>query len=502
MSPSNSLATLSLATLPDLPQAVGRPDYKREALSPGIVHFGPGNFHRAHQCVYLDALMNEGRDHDWSIIGASVMKGDGKLRQLLLDQDLLTTVVAQSADENTARVTGVMTDYLPIGDTAAILETLTAPHIRIVSMTVTEGGYFVDADTGEFDPTSDAIVADANNMEAPATVFGLIVRALRDRRDAGVDAFTVMSCDNLPHNGVIARGAVVGLAKLVDADLATWIDTHSSFPNGMVDRIAPATGDRERRLVREDHGIDDDAPVFCEDHLQWVLEDKFVAGRPAFDTVGAQFVDDVTPFETMKIRMLNGGHALIAYPAGLLDIEYADQAMQHPLISRWLDKVERTEIQPMVPPVPDTDLDEYLKLITRRFANPKIGDTIRRLCLDGSNRQPKFILPTLRDRLAAGEGVDGLALASAFWCRYCYGETESGQVIEPNDPSWERLTELAKQAKDKPLVWLGIREVYGKLAEDKQFQSVFAAQLESLWKDGTEAALTSYLDADKGSARG
>lgn len=485
--------TLSLDSLDDLPEAVARPSYARAALTPGIVHLGPGNFHRAHQGIYLDALMNAGRDYDWAVIGASVMPADSALRETLLAQDLLCTVVAQSSERSVARVTGHMVDYLPVADSTAILAALTDPRIRIVSLTVTEGGYFVDADSGQFDNTHPAIREDAANIHAPVTVFGLIARALMMRRDAGGDAFTVMSCDNLPHNGHVARGAVVGLARLADPALADWIDTHTSFPNGMVDRIAPATGSRERRLVREEHGVADGAPVYCEDYLQWVLEDDFVAGRPALETVGVEFVDDVTPFETMKIRILNGGHALIAYPAALLDIEFADQAMVHPLVRGFLDKVEREEILPVVPPIPDTDLAGYLERVTLRFANPKIGDTIRRLCLDGSNRQPKFILPTVRDRLEAGASVDGLALESALWCRYCYGETESGTAIEPNDPSWARLVSVAREARHTAGAWLGMRDVYGHLGDDARFSSAFSESLYALWRDGTKAVLSRYL---------
>ena len=260
----------------------------------------------------------------------------------------------------------------------------------------------------------------------------------------------------------------------------------------MVDRIAPATGERERRMVREEHGVADAAPVFCEDFIQWVLEDDFVAGRPALERVGVEFVEDVSPYELMKIRVLNGGHALIAYPAGLLDIEFVEEAMAHPLILAFLEKVERSEIIPVVPPVPDTDLDDYFARVATRFANPKIGDTVRRLCLDGSNRQPKFIVPSAKDRLAADAPVDGLALASALWCRYCFGETESGTMIRANDPSWDRLVGLAHDARSDPLAWLGMRDVYGDVGEDERFREAFSSALEALWRDGTEATLRRY----------
>ncbi len=380
-------------------------------------------------------------------------------------------------------------------DRDAILARLADPAIRIVSLTVTEGGYFVDPATGRFDPENADILADAARPDDPRTVFGLIAAGLKRRREAGIAPFTVMSCDNLPHNGAVTRNAVAGIAALSDPDFSAWIRETVSFPNGMVDRITPATGDRERRLAAEDFGIADGWPVFCEDFRQWVLEDRFPAGRPSLETVGVQFVPDVSPFELMKIRILNGGHAVIAYPGGLLDVHFVHEAMEHPLIAGFLKKIEETEILPVVPPVPNTDLSAYHDLIRRRFANPKIGDTIRRLCLDGSNRQPKFIIPTVADRLKAGLSVDGLALESALWCRYCFGTSESGATIAPNDPNWERLTTVAAAARNRPLAWLEMDDIYGDVGRDPRFQSAFSAALTALWRDGTAAVLEAYVKA-------
>jgi mannitol 2-dehydrogenase len=266
-----------------------------------------------------------------------------------------------------------------------------------------------------------------------------------------------------------------------------------AFPNGMVDRIAPATGERERTICREEFGVDDAWPVFCEDYIQWVVEDNFPAGRPALEEAGVTFAADVTPFETMKIRILNGGHALIAYAAGLMDIHFVHEGMQDPLVRAFLGKVEREEIIPILPPVPDTDLEAYFQLIEQRCLNPKIGDTIRRLCLDGSNRQPKFIIPSIADRLDRGLPVSGLALASALWCRYCHGTTESGAVIEPNDPNWERLQARAREARTDPAAWLSMTDIYGRTAEAPAFRDAFAAHLAALWADGTDAVLRRYV---------
>ncbi|MBT8099966.1 MAG: mannitol dehydrogenase family protein, partial [Gammaproteobacteria bacterium] len=414
----------------------------------------------------------------------------------LAPQDFYGTVVEQTAERSEARVVGSMVDIVPPDDPERLHTILADPSIRIVSLTITEGGYFIDSSTGVFDQDHPAIVADSASPDEPKTVFGFICAALKRRRDASMPPFTVMSCDNVPHNGVITRNAVAGLARLADADLADWIEQEVTFPNGMVDRITPATGARERDLLARDFGIEDRHPVFCEDYIQWVLEDKFCNGRPALEKVGVQFVDDVTPYENMKIRVLNGGHATLAYPAGLLDIEYAHDAMAHPLVRGFLDRVEREEIIPIVPPVPDTDLAEYYALVATRCENPKVADTIRRLCLDGSNRQPKFIIPSIADRLSAGGNVDGLALVSALWCRYCYGTTESGTEIEANDPNWDRLQSVAREARNNPCAWLAMDDVYGDVGRNERFACAFTTALNSIWRDGVETAMQRYIDQE------
>ncbi|OXT00236.1 mannitol dehydrogenase [Notoacmeibacter marinus] len=484
---------LNMSALPHIGCA-SVPSYDRSALKPGILHIGVGNFHRAHQAAYLDRLFETGRDHDWALCGAGLMAFDSKVHDALAKQDFLSTTVAQEANSTTLRITGPMVEFVVPENPQAIIDRLADPAIRIVSLTITEGGYFLDA-TGHFDSRHPAILADAGSHSTPKTVFGVIVSALRARRNAGQKAFTVMSCDNLPHNGRIAREAVAGLARMIDSELADWIDEHVTFPNAMVDRITPATGERERKLVRDHFGIDDAWPVFCEEFSQWVLEDKFADGRPALETVGVKFVDDVTPYEAMKIRILNGGHAIIAYSAALMDIHFVHEAMQNDLVRRFLTKVEEEEIIPVVPPVPETDLGDYHRLTQRRFANPKIGDTVRRLCFDGSNRQPKFILPSIVDNLDRGRPPVGLALESALWCRYCYGQTDSGASVAPNDPAWDRLTETAKTAKTNPDAWLGMRDVYGDLAKDERFGRLFADWLARLWRDGTKRTLAFYLDS-------
>ncbi len=470
------------------------PAYDRSRLTPGIVHIGLGNFHRAHMAVYLDDLFALGEGMNWAIIGAGVRAPDARMRDALKAQDYLSSVIELDPAGKTARRIGAMVDFLPVSpDNAPLVAAMSRPEIRIVSLTVTEGGYYVDPATGRFDPTHPDIVADAHTPDRPATAFGAIVAALRARRAAGVMPFTVMSCDNLPGNGEVTRAAVTGLARLSDPVLADWIAANVAFPNGMVDRITPATGPRERAMAASFGLVDDPVPVTCEPFRQWVLEDHFPAGRPPLEKVGVTFTPHVHAYEAMKIRILNGGHAIIAYPGGLMDIEFVHEAMAEPLIAGFLEKVEREEIIPIVPPVPGTDLNAYFDLIRARFSNPEVADTERRLCLDGSNRQPKFIIPSIADNLARGHLPRGLILESALWCRYCMGMSDQGRVIEPNDPNWDRLQTTARAAAINPAAWLAMEDIYGALGRDPQVIACFAGFLADLGARGTRAVLADYL---------
>ena len=324
------------------------PAYDRAALRPGIVHIGLGNFHRAHLAVYLDDLFAMGEAQDWAILGAGVREGDARMRDALKAQDCLSTVIELDPTGRRARRIGAMVDFIEVqADNAALIAAMADPAIRIVSLTVTEGGYFIDAATGAFDPNAAEIARDAANPAKPVTAFGAIIAAIKVRRAAGAAAFTVMSCDNLPGNGIVTRNAVVGLARLSDPALATWIETSVAFPNGMVDRITPATGPRERAIAAEFGLAADPVPVTCEPFRQWVLEDHFPAGRPPLEKVGVTFTPHVHAYEAMKIRILNGGHAIIAYPGELMDVEYVHEAMANPLFPPFSTRWSGTRSSPM-----------------------------------------------------------------------------------------------------------------------------------------------------------
>ncbi len=489
----DELIKLSDETLKDLPKGIERPTYDRTALTAGIVHIGLGNFHRAHQSWYLHRLMQSGDALDWAIVGAGVRPYDAALREKLIAQDCMTTLIELDPKGSSAEVVGSMIDYVEITDgNAALIDRMACADIRIVALTVTEGGYYIDPVTKGFDTTHPDIQHDAASPDTPKTAFGAIVAALKLRRAAGIGPFTGMTCDNLQGNGAILRQTVVGLARLSDPELADWIDANCAFPNSMVDCIVPATGDKERALAH-DFGINDAAPVTHENFRQWVIEDAFCAGRPAWETVGATISDHVHDFEAMKIRILNGGHQVIANPGEILSVDTIAGCMQHPQIGKLFRKVALTEVVPHVKPVPGMQPVDYVDLIDERFSNPKIVDTVRRVAFDGSSRHTGFILPVLRDALAAGTPIDGFALTQAMWARMCYGTREDGTGIEPNDPFWDDLVRVAQVAKNDPKKWIEQTQFYGDLAQNQRFADRFGYWSSFIWEHGAVAAMDEYL---------
>ena len=470
------------------------PAYDRADLKAGIVHVGVGNFHRGHMSAYLDDLFDMGEGLDFGVVGASLYSP--KRRDALEPQGWLQCLVQRDGESARCRVLGCMMDYLPVDSANGhpeLQKMLLEPDIKIVSLTITEGGYFLDPGSGKFDDKHPDMQHDAANPDTPKTVFGMILKALKLRRAAGVKPFTILSCDNVMHNGDVVQKVVQGLAKMSDPELAEWMGEHVTCPNGMVDRIVPATTDAERKYLQETFGVDDEYPVFCEPFTQWVLEDNFCNGRPALEKVGVQFVPDVTPYETMKLRILNGGHASLCYPSALLDVQYVHNSMEHPTIGPFLGCLENTEMIPAVPPVPDTDLQEYWEIIAGRFANPTLCDTIKRNSNDGSDRQTKFIIPIIKDNLEAGRPVDGLAMVSAMWCRYCRGTTESGKKCGENDALWDRLNKLALEAPENPQGWLDQKDIYGSVGQNPVFQEAFAKAVKMIDEKGVEGALKEYI---------
>ncbi len=418
---------------------------------------------------------------------------DEAQRRKLAAQDYLTTLIELDPAGVSAEVIGSMIDYVATKTgNRPLIARMAEPDIRIVALTVTEGGYYIDPASKGFDASHPDILHDARHPAAPRTAFGAMVAALRLRRERGIGPFTGMSCDNLQGNGAILRQTVVSLARMSDPELAEWIDQNCAFPNSMVDCIVPATGPLELALARQ-LGIDDAVPVTHENFRQWVIEDHFCAGRPDWDRVGATFTDDVHDFEAMKIRLLNGGHQIISGAGEILAVGTIAACMAHAKIHALFRKVAEQEIAPHVRPVPGMTAGAYVDLIDRRFSNPKIVDTTRRVAFDGSSRHPGFVIPSVLEGLAAGTPVDGLALVEATWARMCEGTREDASVIAPNDPFWDELQATAKTARHDPRVWLEMRQFYGNLADAPRFAEAFEAWLRMIWAQGTEAAIEAYI---------
>lgn len=457
------------------PSPLLEPLYNRSDINAGIAHVGVGNFHRSHQAMYLDRLMNAGKARDWGIVGIGLLPGDARMRDALARQDYRYTLVEKYGDGSTqARTIGSIIDYLfAPGDSGAVLNLLASPQIRIVSLTITEGGYNIDRTTGDFLLDTPAVAADIKRLTAPTTAFGYITEALRRRRDAGIPPFTVMSCDNLPGNGHVAKQAITTFAQAVDADLATWIEEAVAFPNSMVDRITPVTTDADRAFVAETYGIDDAWPVMCEPFCQWVLEDHFTCGKPPYEEVGVQIVPDVVPYELMKLRLLNATHQAMAYIGLLLGYTYVHEAVADTRIERFL-RDYLAEARLTLPVVPGIDIDAYIEELFVRYRNPYIADTLARLAVDASDRIPKFVLPAVRDNLAAGRDVTFGTAVVATWEAYLQSASPETIVDSMRDELLAHVT-----AGD----FLVCSAVFAELGHNDTFVETYSKQLELLSTD-------------------
>jgi mannitol 2-dehydrogenase len=470
------------------------PSYDRSRVATGVVHFGVGGFHRAHQAMYHDRLMNEGKALEWGICGVGVMPGDRAMKEALDAQDGLYTLVVKHADGTyEPRVIGAITEYLfAPDDPEAVIEKLAGSATRIVSLTVTEGGYSIDQITGDFVPTGD-VERDLEPGAVPRSAFGLIIEALRRRRSRGIEPFTVMSCDNLQGNGHLSRRAFTAFASLRDPELGTWVAHEVRFPNSMVDRITPVTTDEDRAEVRERFGIEDRWPVVCEPFTQWVLEDSFSLGRPPYEDAGVQVVEDVEPYELMKLRLLNASHQALCYFAYLDGYRLVHEAAQDPLFRAFLRGYMDREGTPTLAPVPGVDVEEYKATLIDRFSNPEVRDTIARLCAESSDRIPKWLLPVVRAQLASGGPISHSAAVVASWARYAEGVDEQGEPIEVVDRLADSLTAIARRRREDPDAFISNRELFGDLADEPRFAEAYRWALSSLHERGARATLESIV---------
>ncbi len=481
---------LSRATLDHLPAAVARPGYDPSTLATGIVHLGIGAFHRAHQAVYTDALLAE--DPSWGILGVSLRSTD--TRDALAPQDGLYSVSAVDGSGAARRVVGASTGLVVAPEDPTLVPArLADPGVRIVSTTVTEKGYSHDPATGRLREDDPDIRHDLADLARPKTTLGVLVSGLKQRRAAGLAPFTVLACDNLPANGHTLKGLVTRFAELVDADFGKWVAGEVRFPSTMVDRIVPATTDADREGVAAALGVEDAWPVLTEPFSQWVVEDAFSLGRPAWETVGVEFCADVAPYELMKLRLLNGSHSTLAYLGYLMGHQTVAAAMGEAALAALVEGLMRHESGPTLPPLA-VDLDHYRADLLARFRNPALKHRTWQIAMDGTQKLPQRLLGPIRDRLKAGLPIDRLALGVAAWMRYVTGIDESGAAIDVRDPLAARLRAIADTAgpvADRLAPALaGVREVFGDdLPADPRFMSAVETALGRLYAEGAAATV-------------
>jgi len=476
------------AALPALAEVAAVPGYDRGRVTPGVVHIGVGGFHRAHQALYVDRMMEATGELDWGICGVGVLPADRAMKEALHAQDCLYTLIEKSGDgTERLRIVGAIVEYLfAPEEPEAVIERMAARSTRVVSLTITEGGYVVD-------PRSPDLEYGSRVGDAPRTAFGLIAEALRRRRDRGLAAFTVMSCDNLQHNGDLTRERLTTFARLRDPGLGEWIEREARFPNTMVDRITVATTDDDRTELAARHGIEDRWPVVCEPYLQWVLQNAFSAGTPPLESAGAQVVEDVEPYELMKLRLLNSSHQLLGHLAYLSGHRFVHEAAQDPpfraLVRGYMDR----EATPTLAPVPGVDLEDYKRTLLERFSNPATRDTVARVCAYSSDRIPAFVLPVLRRQLETGGEIRRCTAIIAGWARYAEGIDEDGEPIEIVDALAEPLLERARRLRGDPDRFLADRALFGDLVDEARFVSAYRATLASLHRQGARATVESLV---------
>lgn len=477
----------SLAYLPSI-RAAEPPAFDVGAVRPGIVHIGPGNFHRAHMARYTHELMEI--DHTalgWGIVGAGLMPGDAKLQAALAQQDHLYTLVERGEGRERVRLIGSIVGMIMAdADSAALLDAIARPETHIVSLTVSEHGYCLDPATKWLNRDHPAIARDLSDPERPHSAIGLIAEGYRRRMLAGGRAFTALSCDNIQGNGHVLAQAVLDYAALRSAELAGWIASEARFPSTMVDRITPVTRPDDIADLAARHGIDDHCPVFCESFSQWVIEDDFADGRPDWDKVGAQFVPDVMPYEFMKLRLLNASHLAISGPGRLMDFTYVHEVMGDDLMRRYMRALMDRETGPTLRPVPGIDLEAYKATLIDRFANPAIEDGVERVNTDAALN---YLLDPVRDRLAKGEPIDLLTFGVAAWIRRVRGEDEQGAPIDVRHPLAALLREKAVEGGADPMPVLRIESLFGTLADDPAFVAATGRSLAAIHASGCRAAL-------------
>ena len=470
--------------------------YDRNGIKAGILHIGVGNFHRAHEEYYTNRLLEYPDQQEWGICGAMLLPGDERLYRILKRQDCeyTLTVCGRDGHDEAYRIGSLVGLLWGVEDTEAVLDKIADRDIRIISMTITEGGYNIEKSTGEFMFSDRDVQHDLKNPQSPRTVFGFIAEGLRRRMTAGNGPVTILSCDNLQHNGNTARKAFTSFIQTQDKELALWVKDNVTFPNSMVDRITPATRPEDVIRLNEKNGTDDNAPVYCEDFIQWVIEDDFIAGRPAWEKVGAEFTSDVTAYENMKLSLLNASHTLLSYPSFLSGYRKVDDAMHDGRIAKFVRTFMDKDITPYVPAPGNTDLDLYKQTLIERFGNRSVSDQISRLCFDGISKFPVYVMPNLIKMIRDHADLTRVAYLIAAYRHYLkYRTDDNGAVFEIAEP-WMTKEDETLTASDNPTDFLGLSAFTSTdLKQAPEFVKKYTDMVEAIRSKGAMATLETIL---------
>jgi len=478
---------LNAENIAKLPKEVKIPAYDRSKIKTGIAHIGVGGFHRSHEAFYTDQVLHHQNDMDWGICGISLLENDRNIFDTLVRQDCLYTLMITESDGTlSARVIGSITEFLFAPDNPdAVIEKLSGSDIRIISLTITEGGYNFNAATGEFQINEPSIQWDLNNPDNPKTVFGYITQALKRRSDRDLSGLTLQSCDNIQKNGDVLKKMLLSYVREAEPELINWIERKVTFPNSMVDRITPVTTQPDIEKLKSTYGIDDKWPVVCEPFIQWIIEDNYSNGKPDWESAGVRFVTDVGPYEKMKIRLLNAGHSLLGFVGTLYGCKTIDETVNIPLFRTFLREFMDLEVTPLLGEIEGINLDKYKDSLIQRFGNPNIKDQLSRICLESSSKIPKFLIPTIREQLEKGGPVKHGALIIAAWCRYLELADTKGHTYKIQDQMAPLLVDNAIASNNRdPLAFLKIETIFNDLVHSKRFVDTYLSIIDSIRKYG------------------
>jgi mannitol 2-dehydrogenase len=485
------LLTVCSSSLGELAHAADVPLYNREALIPSVVHIGVGAFHRSHQAYYFDRYFRETADLNWGIFGAGVLTHDRIMQKAMASQDYLYCLLEKGESGDKLRVIGSHVGMVVAPDAQKeFIERLASPVTKLVTLTITEGGYKMNLGTGEFLRDDIDIQHDIDNPESPRSVFGYLAAGLMHRKERGIEPFTILSCDNLQENGRVCRRAMLSFCELLDPSLGEWLSLRGAFPSSMVDRITPATTDDDKAHLESCYGVIDHCPVVAEPFCQWVIEDSFSLGRPDLEKVGVQFTDDVAPFEKMKLRLLNASHSAMGYLGYLLNFEYIFQVAQDERFRRLLAHYMTHEALPTLDPVPGIDVGEYCETLIERFRNPAIKDHVLRICKDGSAKIPRFILPVVVDAIYEKRQCPVAALVVASWWNFLIVDDANGGSSHIDDPMTEQLRSAAIGGIER---FLDQEDIFGALVNEQNFRSSASKWAQVIRDKGAGVALDMFL---------